>query len=634
MESDKSSLQTSDFEKLQFLVTDLWGPSSENQIHQFANIPFQPFNRSKINLAPFNSELNSTQKKHVGVQQQQQIQQQQHQQLIKEKQQQLNVTEDGFNQVQVKQSTKQKQPVYQKKNYRQNNKLYNEEQLPNQVKVQVKKVRKRKIKNAFAGYQRTKYVQFKDSVLIKSSFEPLCEIDKSIYEKTKVKEVLLEEIKRTGKLKEFNWTYNNITNKKPTDMPASTYVKQPKIIDSNAQKDQCLLDILQDNVDREEELQKQYEELQEKIANRKNVRQERRKAQNEGQQLSDSEDEKVKDEEPPTIYKNVYITDALLNGLLTLKNSEFPWDIKIYKENNTYFFDKFHEDNISYLDLDTMMENSTQKNILPTDENEVLNICRETTSVRKTLIKNATQKGAEWEYIPEVNEDEEEEEGEEGEEKETPQYIPNCVESVRDENVAFRYVKVTLDDQIQVFVRAKIDAYERASNDKKIPIICKAFTEYNPIKFDWRKKMNLSFGALASELQIFNLCELNKALMQMYLTDAQRIKLAYVSRDLRDINKSDKHSILKVDSYTYEELKHELKIDPQDSWQIIKYLINYLSKMEDGSYLLLKHSYKSSLHVYALPEGYDKPDSSDDELGDEDGEEVGEEGEEDEDEEQ
>lgn len=55
--------------------------------------------------------------------------------------------------------------------------------------------------------------------------------------------------------------------------------------------------------------------------------------------------------------------------------------------------------------------------------------------------------------------------------------------------------------------------------------------------------------------------------------------------------------------------------------------------MEDGSYLLLKHSYKSSLHVYALPEGYDKPDSSDDELGDEDGEEVGEEGEEDEDEE-
>lgn len=56
---------------------------------------------------------------------------------------------------------------------------------------------------------------------------------------------------------------------------------------------------------------------------------------------------------------------------MTLKNSEFPWDIKVTKDGHTYVFDKFNKDNVSYLDYETMHQNSTMKNLLPTDETEV-----------------------------------------------------------------------------------------------------------------------------------------------------------------------------------------------------------------------------------------------------------------------
>lgn len=65
----------------------------------------------------------------------------------------------------------------------------------------------------------------------------------------------------------------------------------------------------------------------------------------------------------------------------------------------------------------------------------------------------------------------------------------------------------------------------------------------------------------------------------MYLSGAERIKLAYVSRNLTSMNKTDQHTILKVDSYSFDELKHELQVNPEDSWRIIKYLINCLSKL-------------------------------------------------------
>lgn len=66
---------------------------------------------------------------------------------------------------------------------------------------------------------------------------------------------------------------------------------------------------------------------------------------------------------------------------MTLNNSEFPWDITVVKDGNHLIMDKFHQDQQSYLDYQTMHENSTTANVLPTDESEVQKICLETTQI-------------------------------------------------------------------------------------------------------------------------------------------------------------------------------------------------------------------------------------------------------------
>lgn len=98
----------------------------------------------------------------------------------------------------------------------------------------------------------------------------------------------------------------------------------------------------------------------------------------------------------------------------------------------------------------------------------------------------------------------------------------------------------------------------------------------------------------------------------MYLTDAEKIKIAYVSRHARQPDNANKHQILKVINYNYEEMKSELKIKPEESWNIVKFVVNYLKNQEDGKYLLLKHAYKSSLKVYYIPENDDSEDDEDD----------------------
>lgn len=67
-------------------------------------------------------------------------------------------------------------------------------------KVIIKKARKKKLNHA-RNYIKVKYVQFKDSVFIKSKFKPLSELDKTIFDKTKVKDVEIEEVCKTGILK-------------------------------------------------------------------------------------------------------------------------------------------------------------------------------------------------------------------------------------------------------------------------------------------------------------------------------------------------------------------------------------------------------------------------------------------------
>mmetsp|Transcript_18330 Transcript_18330/g.2533 ORF Transcript_18330/g.2533 Transcript_18330/m.2533 type:complete len:108 (+) Transcript_18330:65-388(+) len=98
---------------------------------------------------------------------------------------------------------------------------------------------------------------------------------------------------------------------------------------------------------------------------------------------------------------------------------------------------------------------------------------------------------------------------------------------------------------------------------------------------------------------------MNKWVLQMYLAGAQRLKLAYVSRHAKALENSQRHQILKVVDYTYEEMKQELKVKPEECWNIVKFIVNFMKAQKDGKYLLYKLSYKSQVKIYYVPENDD-----------------------------
>lgn len=65
----------------------------------------------------------------------------------------------------------------------------------------------------------------------------------------------------------------------------------------------------------------------------------------------------------------------------------------------------------------------------------------------------------------------------------------------------------------------------------------------------------------------------------MYLTGATTLKIAYVSRNVKNPEDPKHHTILNTETYTYNELKKELKVNPEDTktWKLLKHLVTYLS---------------------------------------------------------
>ena len=68
----------------------------------------------------------------------------------------------------------------------------------------------------------------------------------------------------------------------------------------------------------------------------------------------------------------VYITDSVLAAILTVKNSVFPWSVRVTKSGNQYLFDQSDKEKASYIDMLTVNENTNGN--LPDEEKVKFNI--------------------------------------------------------------------------------------------------------------------------------------------------------------------------------------------------------------------------------------------------------------------
>lgn len=166
--------------------------------------------------------------------------------------------------------------------------------------------------------------------------------------------------------------------------------------------------------------------------------------------------------------------------------------------------------------------------------------------------------------------------------------------------LGYIYKRYTIDGKYQVVVRVEVDSYIKDANTgKKNICLVRAFNE-NDLGNEWRKKLISNRGAVfASEMRNNN-CKIYKWLCQAYLMETNIVKLGFVSRaSQKEINK---HVLLGVDSLTYKEIVSIMNFKITDCWIMIKYLIEFLTKQENGKFALVKIPFKPQVRIYRIPD--------------------------------
>lgn len=85
----------------------------------------------------------------------------------------------------------------------------------------------------------------------------------------------------------------------------------------------------------------------------------------------------------------------------------------------------------------------------------------------------------------------------------------------------------------------------------------------------------------------------------MQISGAERLKLAYSSRTAPKDNVN--HSVLCVDSFSYDVLSSIIQFRAKDQWQVVKYFIDQIIGEKDGRYMFVKAAFKPSVKTYLLP---------------------------------
>lgn len=317
----------------------------------------------------------------------------------------------------------------------------------------------------------------------------------------------------------------------------------------------------------------------------------------------------------------VYVADTYLMALMTLEISEFPWYLWITKQNNDIVIKKYdkEKDNISYLDLQTIDENSTTTNNLKNfirlnldkkkeqdkfkqrqddEETIVMELCQESTHISNTLQTGTLNEKEEYDYG-------------EGEDN-----TVDCGPSLEGKK-AFRYIKVEVDQNIEIISRVTLDAYidgvDEDGDQVELPILIRQLNEYD-LTNQWRSQEP---GRLLINQIQRNLCNFRKWMIQMELGDVQTLKLASVSRLVSNSSSRDSHEILQVSNYTYKDLKSNTAFNTEEGWKQVRYIINQIIQQPDGDYIIIHNAYKTGkINLYKLPDDDDQEVNEDEELED------------------
>ncbi len=77
------------------------------------------------------------------------------------------------------------------------------------------------------------------------------------------------------------------------------------------------------------------------------------------------------------------------------------------------------------------------------------------------------------------------------------------------------------------------------------------------------------------------------------LSGADLIKLGFVSRD--NVRATDKHVILNTQQYKPYDFATQIALNMDNSWGIVRCIIDYLKRQDEGKYIIMKDPNKVNI---------------------------------------
>jgi translation initiation factor 3 subunit D len=281
--------------------------------------------------------------------------------------------------------------------------------------------------------------------------------------------------------------------------------------------------------------------------------------------------------------KSVFITDTVLSALMCATRSIYPWDIILTKQNGQIWMDKRPD---ATLDIITVNENAAESH-QPPETSE-----KETGSTAATLAEEATNINRN--FIAAVTKEDE--------------TFTFKEENAYGAGLAYKYRKLSLGEDVDLFVRCTMDAAIQAPGGTPAslenavsPILAakkstfspketlyasvKALLEYDPKPIpgqEWRKRLDAQRGAIVATEIKNNGNRLARWTLEAIFGGADQMRLGFVSRANPKVAKN--HQVLAVIAYKPREFASQMNLNLNATWGIVKAITSHVFTLEDGKY--------------------------------------------------
>lgn len=271
----------------------------------------------------------------------------------------------------------------------------------------------------------------------------------------------------------------------------------------------------------------------------------------------------------------VYIPDYCLSFILSASRGPYPWGLSVRKTGNKLIIEylpSVQQNAYTLVELDTVNEMANIS--LPEDEGEYLKLGLETYKIQAQM-----QKLTRKEVIPG------------GKPHSQADFNNNLYIYKQWSMVPF---VTNPDHRYEVFVRSEVN-----SSEGENLVNVRAINEYD-FSTNLRTRLDQSKGACLGEEIRNNSAKVTRWYSQLVLAGAKVLKIAYTSRAAqKDLSK---HEVLYVDSLDLNEINQYISFNFEESWKILKNIVDYFIDEKDGEYAAYKIIGKPIMKVYHCEE--------------------------------